>query len=710
MSAAQPTARLEQDAELGAARGASRRRLPPWLELRAAAVWALVGCIVLYMAIDGGGYDQLVWSQVGIAVWWVVLVGAAFALLFDAGLGRMAWVAVGLFGAFVVWTALGLTWTISFERSLQTLAQVTTYFGVFALGVAVSRDRERALRHTVAALATAITVVAILALASRLRPGLFPGAQQTVTFLPGARRRLSWPVNYWNALAALLALGLPLLLALACSARTIAVRALAAAAIPVLVLCGYLTFSRGGMIAAAVGLIVFFVLGPGRLWSALTALVAAAGGVALIAAAIHRSAIEQGLGNASARHEGVSLALLTLLVCAAVGLAQVAISASSRRLGSRGLFPLTLRQGGALGLALVVVAVVIAVAGNAPGRLSHAWNDFKHRNTTALSQYSPARFGTLSGNGRYDYWKVAVNATTHGHLTNGFGPGTFQLVWLPRAPYYSYVENAHSLYLETFSDLGIPGLALLVSFFVLVLGAGVGAVIRARRRIGDRALIRASGAISAAGATAAIAAFAVSAASDWIWQVPALSASFLLLCAAVVSPSARVSKSQSDGIAESRPPSGGAPRAALARVGVRVGVAVIALGCLVTIGLPLASTTAVRRSQAAARAGQADLAVTDARSAVAVEPKSASAQIQLALSLEQLRRPSLALVDATRATSDESQNWSAWLVRSRLEAETGHATAAVADFRRARSLNPRSPVFVSSTSASARARGRARKR
>ncbi len=45
-----------------------------------------------------------------------------------------------------------------------------------------------------------------------------------------------------------------------------------------------------------------------------------------------------------------------------------------------------------------------------------------------------------------------------GHWLKGFGPGTFQLVWLPRAHVVSYVRNAHSLYIETLTDAGIIGL------------------------------------------------------------------------------------------------------------------------------------------------------------------------------------------------------------------------------------------------------------
>jgi cytochrome c-type biogenesis protein CcmH/NrfG len=52
-----------------------------------------------------------------------------------------------------------------------------------------------------------------------------------------------------------------------------------------------------------------------------------------------------------------------------------------------------------------------------------------------------------------------------------------------------------------------------------------------------------------------------------------------------------------------------------------------------------------------------------------------------------------ALVAARRATANEPQDWTGWLVLSRAEAESGHVKASVAAYRRARSLNPRSPLF-----------------
>ena len=45
------------------------------------------------------------------------------------------------------------------------------------------------------------------------------------------------------------------------------------------------------------------------------------------------------------------------------------------------------------------------------------------------------------------------------------------------------------------------------------------------------------------------------------------------------------------------------------------------------------------------------------------------------------------------ATAREQTNWRNWLVLARLEAKQGHADAAIRAYARAKSLNPRSPLF-----------------
>src|SRR3954447_14034775 len=73
--------------------------------------------LILYLGLKGGGYDLVVYSEVGIAIWWIVLLGALVAVLPSASIPRLGWVGLGLIVAFAAWTALGIGWSESAERS-----------------------------------------------------------------------------------------------------------------------------------------------------------------------------------------------------------------------------------------------------------------------------------------------------------------------------------------------------------------------------------------------------------------------------------------------------------------------------------------------------------------------------------------------------------------------------------------------------------------
>ncbi len=100
----------------------------------------------------------------------------------------------------------------------------------------------------------------LLALLSRLIPSLPGGDAEIARFLPAAQGRLSYPIGYWNALAAVCAIGIVLLTWFGVAARNLTLRALSVAAIPLLGLAIYLSSSRGGVFAVAVGLVALLVL------------------------------------------------------------------------------------------------------------------------------------------------------------------------------------------------------------------------------------------------------------------------------------------------------------------------------------------------------------------------------------------------------------------------------------------------------------------
>jgi hypothetical protein len=642
--------------------------LPADLASRAGPVLAstvLPFCLVLYLALKGGGYDVIVRSEVGIAAWWIVLVGALVGLLPVARLGAAPWTAMGLLAALAVWTAIGIGWSESAERSVGELGRITSYLGVMTLAVMVGG--RGALRRTVAAVAAAVGIVAALALLSRFQPSLFPPDQMS-QFLPSAGRRLSYPVNYWNGLAALIAIGTPLLLWVATAARTIVAQALAASALPAALLAVYLTFSRAGTAATAIAVALLIALHPRRLTLLPPIVAGGCGGAILIAAIRQREALENGLGGSIADRQGDEMLAITLVVCCGVALLTAALAYAERHELIR--WPHVPKRVAVTALAAgVVAATIAALAAGLPGAASDAWDDFK---ATGGAGSGAERLTSISGNGRYQLWEAAVDANASAPL-NGIGAGTFEYWWARDGSQGFFVRDAHSLYMEMLAELGVVGLLLVGGFVIVVLITGVGRCLRRRDNHELAALL--------AAATAGAAAFAVVAASDWVWELAAVAVAFLLLAAVIVGPTGR---------GETRTTSSAGPRP---RTALLAPLALVSLASIAAIAIPMAGAASVRESQAQAEAGALDEAITSARTAQSVQPYAATAKLQEALILELNGDLPDALEAARAATRDEPTNWRTWFVRSRLEAQNGNAHEAVDAYRKARSLNPRSPLF-----------------
>jgi len=631
------------------------------IEWDAVVTWVLCFGLVAYLGIEGGGYDPLVHGQVGIGVWWVLLIGVVVGALPRVGPSRLAMIALGMFAAFVAWTALSFIWTESAERTAAELARLLTYLGVFSLVLFVRAPREP--QRLVSAVAAAIVLIALLALLSRLHPAWFPSADQTARFLVDSRERLSFPLNYWNALGALLAIGFPLLLQISAAAKTVAVRALAAAAIPALILAIFFTLSRASIVGAAVAVVAFIAVSDDRTPKLLTLALSGLGGGILIALATQRDAVRHGLTNSAAHDQGDELLLIALVVCGAVALIHAVVSkliVDGRRPG----WTVPSRNQSLLALGALLAALVVgAAAVDAPGRVSNAVDEFKGGGNAGTGT---GRLNSFAGESRYELWTSAVDENRTAPLI-GTGAGTFAYWWVRDAVGTEAVLDAHSLYLQTLGEVGIVGLLLLGGFLVVVIGGGTVATLRAGP--GQRSQL--------AAALAGCVAFFLVAAVDWTWQVPVLPVTALLLASVLVM---------------ARGPSPTAERF-FRRLPPRILLGAVGLAAVIAIAIPLASTSLVRSSEAEVRSRDLTAALADARSAQNVQPDAATPRLQQALVLEIQGDLAAAAVAARAATARESTNWRTWLVLSRIEAERGHVAAAVSAYRKARSLNPLSPLF-----------------
>lgn len=633
------------------------RALLAGVDLQGVAVWLLGFGLVVYLALEGGGYDPIVRNQLGIAVWWGVMLGVAVGALPLNRLRRGSWIAVGLLGAYVGWVALSLIWTRTTAGTFADLGRVVTYLGIFALAISIRSSKGA--RRMATALGAGIAVVAVVALLSRLHPSWFGDASQTIETLKGDRSRLSYPLGYWNAVAALVAIGLPLVLYVACSSRHVAARALAAAALPAMALTIYFTFSRGGTLAAGIAVLAYLILVRDRLPKLATVALATLGALILIVAAHQRGALDSGLGTALAHRQGDQILAMTLIVCAGVGLLQTAL-ALYPRFGRRPAWTrISRRRSQAIVAGLLVALLLVAAVAGLPGKVSHGWHEF----TAAKSlDGGSARFGSFSSNGRWPLWRATLKEDASAPLV-GTGSGSFEGWWAEHGS-GGYVKDAHSLFFETLGELGIVGLALILGFLGWVFWSGA-------RRYREAAAARRD---QLAAVLAGCLAFTVTAAFDWVWEVAVVPIAFLLLASVLVS-------------------AGDRRREGLLPWGARLAAVPISLAAMVAIAIPLAAASSLQQSQAAVRSGNYAKALADARDAQLVEPFAAAYPLQEALVLERLGQLDEAEAEALTAVRREPRDWRSWVVLSRLQAERGHAQAALTSYRRARELNPHSLLF-----------------
>lgn len=630
--------------------------------LPAVAGFGLPFLVVFYLAMEAGGYDLVVRGQVGIIVWWVVLLGALAGLLPLTRVTRGGWALLAVLGGLAVWTAVGaLTWTESTERGLIELGRVVILLGVLALFLSLQgRD---SFRRSIAAIGAAVAIVAVVALASRFQPDWFPVSEIPANYPVS---RLNHPLEYWNGLAAFMAIGLAPLLWTAVSARSIVARSLAAGAIPLVLLACYLTASRGGAIESGVALLVLVALFPRRL-NLVPALLATAVGSGLLFLLIEaRPELRDRLSGETAISQGTEMLWLTLGVFVLVALAHglVSLAIERRRIAIPEVSGTTARR---FGFASALLAVLLIFVALGSGWAGDRWSEFKE---PATADGTVGRLGNLSSGERYKVWESAIDAGSSEKLT-GIGPGTFEYWWAREGTGTQFVRDAHSLYLEMLAELGPVGFLLVLA---LVLGPVGMAGSRALRRGSDdrRALL--------ATATAGMVAFAVAAGIDWAWELTVLPVMFLILAAASLGPGAESRRG--------RKTSRFTPAVFSGKE--KLGFGVVGIIAIVAIAIPLAGTSLVRDSQSLFRDGDLEGALEQADRATGIQPYSATALDQKALVLLADRRPDEALGAALDAVDHERTNWRTWFVLESVYRALGDERRADHAVARATALNTRS--------------------
>ncbi len=624
-----------------------------------------IAIATFWLAYDHGGFPLEARNPVAIGVWWGALLGVAAGVWPLVRPPREAFVAGGFLAALAAWTLASAAWAPSGETAYSEFDLVALYLGVFVLTVVASRQAN--VERWADGLTLGIVAVAVLAVASRLRPGLFPGSGDVAAAIPSARSRLSYPIGYWNGLAALTALGAPLLLRIAHGARSTAVRSVALAGLPLLAATIYLTSSRGGAIAAALAVAAFLALTERR-WEALaTTAFAGVGSALAVVIFVDRSYLTNGGTGSLAYSQGRSAAFLLAAICVATA---VAFAAWSRYRPSFRTPPAW------AGWALVAIVALILIGALAASHPLRRFDHFRAPPAPPSSVNATGHLLTSAGSGRWQFWSAASSQFVHHPLTGG-GAGSFGRWWDRHGSFAYTTEDAHSLYLETLGELGIVGFLLLLG----VVGAALVAIIR---RVAARHERRGT----TPALVAALAAFALAAGIDWMWELPAVTAVAVVLLGLVVGP-ATVS------VVRPQPlPHGDRPPAHRSRLMLLVTALVLGWLVICAQALPLLAQLKISQSQAAVRHSDITGAFSTARAARALEPWAASPYLQLALVQEQSGNVRLALASIDKAIARDDTDWRLWLVAARLQMKAGRAGEARASVARIRQLNPRSPLLT----------------
>lgn len=465
----------------------------------------LLAGLTVYLGLDAGGYFPGATGVATIVVAIFLLLRIVLAERPFAGWSVAGGVAVGALTLLTTWTLLSSSWSGSAERALLEFDRSLLYVLVLALYATYAREPggvHVALRWMV----LAATVVAGAGLAARLLPDV---SGLTEALSP---QRLSYPLTYWNAMGIFCAVGTVLAFHVASAGREpLPYRVLATMAVAPIALAGYLTFSRGAIVATGIGLVVYLLAARprGALFALLTAVPAAA---FTIHAAYGADLLgTPSYGTPAGVDQGHRVALVLLVAVALAGAARVLLAPLERRLEELELWagPASPWRTAAFAALAVVLLTAGLVAAGLPDRVRQEVNAFAEGNIVVETGDARDRLSARGNNGRLDMWRVAVETGADAPWI-GTGAGTFRTEWFQRRPNGTVLVNdAHSLYLEMRAELGIVGLLLVLVVLVTVLGAAV-----VRLRGPDR---QAAAAVLAGGL-----ALLAHAGIDWDWEMPAL--------------------------------------------------------------------------------------------------------------------------------------------------------------------------------------------
>jgi hypothetical protein len=733
-----PTTERRPGGARGGRRAISRANAMVWSTLLTAGM----ACLVTFLAKGGLNLESMTVTEIvltlaaGLAsAVAIVLTPAARSLLEGPKYGLWP---LALLIAFTALSGLSVVWSVQPDISWQDAGRLLAYSGVFGASVALVRLAPDRWPAILGGLTLAATVVCGYALATKVFPGRLAPA---VTYA-----RLEEPYGYWNAIGLTAAMGV-----IGCmwlGARRAGHALLSALAYPATGIMGVtlmLAYSRGALVALAIGVALWLCIVPLRLRGAAVLIVGGLGAAAVVGWDFSRHALTtDNIPLAQRAGAGHQLGVLLLVMVLALTLVGVAIGFLC---GRRPLPRPTRTRAGAILLALIALALV-----GFAGALAHSHRGFTGSITHTVDTLtnpnarvppnSPGRL-TAVASVRARYWKQALQVFD-AHPAVGAGAAGYETASLRYRTVLLEVKHAHGFVVQTLADLGAIGLALALALLLTWMAAAGRATHPFNRRWTSwRAWldIRADAhpgwrrspqpytpeRIGMLSMLCLVVVFGVHSLVDWTWYVPG-DAFVALLCAGWLagrgpldaydsgsaaarewSAAARTTPADLDpatgGAFASMPPAGapvpGEPSVgpgvrrprSLREIGpMRVGVATAAvIAALLAAWSQWQPQRSVNASQEALAllSVNPNSALSKAQAAVARDPLSAQALIVLAAVRQATGEPALAKATLQRAVRLQPSNPQTWLALARHDLASEPAVA-LKELQAAIYLNPES--------------------
>jgi len=579
-------------------------------------------------------------------------------------------VSLAAMGVFVLWIGLSILWSTAPDLSWRAFNVAALYLLVM-LVCGILPGGKVQLRLAAYGFASVVVVVAVYALLGKIVPDVVTHAHVFA--------RLRAPIGYWNALAAMIAMAIPIGLE-AASRRDLPpwARGLVSSGLALLFFTLFFTFSRGAIAALIVALLVYFLVCGPRLSGFISLVIP----VSLVAVAISQV---RHLGTLFAETADDALRASQGHAFGGWVVGALALAFAGQALAAlvQGRWPLPARAARLTGAAVLVILVSASIVFGVYYFPRHGgltgWAKTRYDSALSTSGVGndASRLVALNSSGRLPWYGEALRGWA-AHRVVGTGAATFSFTHYLYRERATVVMHSHSQWLNVLSELGLVGFVL---FAVAVGGLVTATFARLPGGRGDsqRSLM--------AACQAATVFFIVHMSLDWDWDMAAITVSFLLLAGTATAYARTQRRAAADPVGLR------APEAAMPTRARSLDVRLLATG-LIAFGV--VSWTLPYLSERATLAGLEHMGEGDFAAAAAagqrasrLDPLAVDSLILLADAQAAQGRPAAARQTLAEAVRLQPRNYQPYYRMGVLESrDFGDEVAGEIWFRRALALNP----------------------